>query len=98
VKQDLGVESGLEDRARLLEIAAQLARVDEVPVVGERQRACAIDDPQRLGVLEREAAGRGVAVVADRQRPREPRERGLVVDVGDQPQTLVAVELAERVA
>src|SRR5262249_60763354 len=93
-----GVAGGLQDRASALGAPPQLAGVHQVAVVGERERTAAINDAQRLGVLEREAAGRGVPVVADRELPRKPREGGLVVDVRDQPQALVAMELAERIA
>ena len=98
VEEDLGVERGLEDRARALEPLAELARVDQVAVVGKRQRSAAVDHAQRLGVLERDAARRGVTVVADRERSRQPRQQGVVEHVRHQPQPLVTVELPALVA
>jgi hypothetical protein len=92
VQEDLGVERGLEDRARRLEPARTAAAFDEVAVVREREVATAIDDVKRLRVLERDAARGRVAVVADRDEPGSFAQRGVVEHVGHEPEPAVRVE------
>ena len=81
VHQHLAVRGGLEDRALVHEIGAQLDGVGEVAVVAEGQRALAVAREDRLGVGEDRAAGGGVAGVADRDVAGEPGEDRLGEDV-----------------
>ena len=67
VQDDLGVAVRLEDRSLPHEVVAQLARVDEVAVVAERDLAVRAVDQDRLRVEQLALAGGRVADVADRQ-------------------------------
>jgi len=51
VDDDLGVARRLEDRARLLELGAELLGVREVAVVAHRDRTVAVVDGDRLAFL-----------------------------------------------
>ena len=62
---------------------ADLPGVDEVAVVGQRQRAAAGREDDRLGVDQERRARRRVPDVADGRPAGQPREPGLVEDVGD---------------
>ena len=71
VQDDLGVAARLEDRALPHELVAQLARVDEVAVVADRDLAVRAVDQDRLRVEQLALAGRRVADVADRRSARQ---------------------------
>ena len=75
MQDDLGVAAGLEDRAAADELVAQLARVDQVAVVGDGDLAVRAVDQDRLRVLELALAGGRVARVADREVPGQRLER-----------------------
>jgi len=66
---DLAVGTGAEDGALRLQLRPQDLRVDQVPVVRQRDHAVAARRDDRLGVLELRAPGGGVSHMADRQRP-----------------------------
>src|SRR5450432_3268232 len=84
VDDALGVGGRREDRALGLEALAQLAGVDEVAVVAERDRPARVVDGDGLRVLLGRVTGRRVAHVTDGRRPGQVREaigREDVVDV-----------------
>ena len=62
----------------------QLDRVDQVPVVGQRQLP-PVGPPHRLGVLPRVRAGGRVPHVADRHVPLQGTQPLLVEHLRDQP-------------
>jgi hypothetical protein len=64
----------------------QLADVDEVAVVAERDRARPPVLDERLRIRPLRRAGRRVAVVADRHLAPEAAELLLVEDLGDEPE------------
>ena len=64
-----------EDRPLRLELGAELVAVDEVAVVGDRQRPLVRVVDDRLRVVEQRAAGGRVADVAD-GRPSRQTQRG----------------------
>ena len=66
VVDHLGVGGGLEQAAHPHQLLAQQVGVGQVAVVGERQAAEVEVGEDRLDVAVRRAAGRGVAVMADR--------------------------------
>ena len=78
MQQDLGIAARLEDRAVAHEIVAQLARVDEVAVVGHGDLAVGAIDQERLGVVQPALAGGRIARVADREVTGQRLERGFV--------------------
>ena len=67
----------------------QLAGVHQVPVVPQRERPHAVVLEDGLGVVPGRGPGGRVAGVADGEVPLEGRQRGLVEDLGDQPEVLV---------
>ena len=75
MQDDFGVAARLEDRAVADELVAQLARVDEVAVVGDGDLAVGAVDQERLRVLELALAGGRVARVADGEVPGQRLER-----------------------
>ena len=77
MRHHLGVGRGLEDAAFLVELVANLRRIDEIAVVREREIALAEGEDERLRVRQRTASCRGVADVADRGAARERCEIGL---------------------
>ena len=88
VRDQGGDQLGVRARAELdpvgLQLVAELAGVDEVAVVAERDRARAavLDDRLRVRPLRR--AGRRVARVPDRELAVEPAEVLLVEDLRDE--------------
>ena len=91
MNDDFGVGGGLEDRALADQRVAQLAGVDEVAVVTERQLAVHAVDDDRLRVGEAALAGRRIAHVADRRGARQLRQRVVVEGFVD-----IAHRLARR--
>src|SRR6185436_5580430 len=75
VHHDFAVVAGLEDGAFADQRVTQLAGVDQVAVVPERQLAVRAVDDDRLGVGEPALAGRRVAHVAGGEVPGQPGER-----------------------
>jgi hypothetical protein len=94
VDHDLGVHRRLEDRALVLERDAQLAGVDEVAVVRERDVPAAGPREHRLRVLERRGARGAVARVADGDRAGEALELRRREALADEPHALDRVRLA----
>ena len=86
VDDDLGVAGRLEDRAAPVEGPAQLHRVRQIAVLGDREAALGELGEQRLDIAQRRFAGRRIAHVADRRAP------------GSCAHHLVAVEIAGDVA
>src|SRR5207249_4259841 len=81
----LGVARGRERHAPAREIFAQVARVDAVAVVTDRELAerFATHD-HRLGVLDTGAAGRRIARMADRRAAPQDPEVGLAEHLADE--------------
>ena len=76
--------------AALGDLAGQLGGVDQVAVVGQRDRRAGGRGPDRgLRVFPGRAAGGGVPGVADRQVAAQAGQRRLVEDLGDQAEILV---------
>ena len=66
--QELRVRAGRESAAAAREPLQQLARVDQVAVVPDRERPARPEAERRLGVLPHRGARRGVAAMGDRER------------------------------
>ena len=84
---DLGVRRRAERHVLPAQFRVQLDRVDQVAVMGERQRAAVVPD-DRLGVLPLRGAGRRVADVADRHVADQRAQHVLVEHL--RHQTLIA--------
>ena len=69
--------------SRPAQLGVQLDGVDQVAVVGQRQRAMVVTD-DRLGVLPLRGAGRRVAHVADRHVADQRAQDVLVEHLGDE--------------
>ena len=67
MEHHFGVAGGLEDRPGADQLVAQLAGVDEVAVVPDRDLAVGAIDQEGLRVLDRALAGGRVPGVTDRQ-------------------------------
>ena len=65
VHDDFRIDGGLEDRALLLELMANLGGIRQVAVVGKRDLAARVVDEQRLRVGEQARARRRIAHMAD---------------------------------
>ena len=76
-RDDLRVRGRGERDVVLAQLGVELDRVDQVAVVGERQRTTVVAD-DRLGVLPLRRAGGGVADVADGQITDQRAELVLV--------------------
>ena len=83
VEDDLGIAGGLEDRTGAHQLVTQLARVDQVAIVGDGNLPVAAVDEEWLRVFDRAVAGRGIARVADRQMTAETVDRLFREGVGD---------------
>ena len=66
VCDNLRVVGGVEQRARIFQLFAQLVRVEDIAVVGNSQRTFHVGDEKRLGVFTRVASYGGIAHVAYR--------------------------------
>ena len=91
--QELRVGRRGEAGAAALELVEQLAGVDEVAVVADRDRPPRPEPERRLGVLPDRRAGRRVAAVGDREVAAEAGQPPLVEDLGDHPEVLVQEDL-----
>ena len=83
VQDDLGVARCLENRPQANEMIAQLLRVDQIAVVGDRNLPVHAVDQDRLRVVQLAVAGGGIAGVADRRRARQRGQPIRVEDIGD---------------
>ena len=97
VEDDLGVGGRLEDRARRLQLVAQLGGVHEVAVVADRDRAAvAVDEDTAArstsGCRPRSSSGRGRSA----GRPGSARELGLGEDVVHEAHRPVGDRAARR--
>ena len=75
------------------ELVVELDGVDQVAVVGQRDRA-AVVPVDRLGVLPAAVAGGRVAHVADRHLAGERLQAALVEDLGDEPEVALGGDVA----
>jgi hypothetical protein len=94
VHQHLGVGRRLEDRALAHQVAAHLARVGEVAVVREGERAAVVVHEPGLRVGQDGAAGGGVAGVADGEVATELMQHLRAEHVVDQAHAAVRPGLA----
>src|SRR5262249_7001627 len=83
MQHDLGVAVRLKYRSLPDEVVAQLARIDEIAVAADGDLSVRAVDQNRLRVRELALAGGRIAHVADRERPRQLRERLAVERVGN---------------
>jgi hypothetical protein len=83
VEQHLGVGRRLEDRAVGFEVTADDRGVDEVAVVGDRDRPAMVPQEERLGVGGIGVPRGRVADVADRDRAGKLFDHVARKDVGD---------------
>ena len=86
--QQLRVGRGRQPGPTAGELVEQLARVDEVAVVADRERPARSEAIGRLGVLPDGRTGRRVAAVGDRQLAAQARQASLVEDVLIIPRSL----------
>jgi hypothetical protein len=82
-RDDLRVRCGAERNLPIAQLAVQLDGIDQVAVVGERQRAGVVAY-HRLRVLPLRGAGGRVADVADRHVAEQRAQGVLVEDLGHQ--------------
>ena len=87
--QQLRVGARGEPAPAALELVEQLAGVDEVAVVADRERPPRAEPQRRLGVLPDRRAGGRVAAVRDRELAPERRDPPLVEHLADHAQVLV---------
>ena len=92
-RQQLGVRGRGQARFAALEVREQLAGVDEVAVVADRDRPAVAQPEGRLGVLPDRGAGGGVAAVGNRQRAAQARQSALVENLGDEAELLIEHQL-----
>ena len=93
VDDDFGVGGRLEDRAAAIERAAQLHRVGDVAVVGNREAAVGKFGEQGLDVAQRAGAGGRIADVAQRGAAGERADGFVAVEVaGDMALGAVRME------
>ena len=83
VQYDFRIRRGREERARRFEPPPDLASVDEVSVVRERERSAPGREDDRLRVREKRCAGRRVPHVTDGRATRKSGEPRFIEDVGD---------------
>ena len=91
--QQLRVGAGGQAAAAALELVEQLAGVDEVAVVPDRERPPRPEAERRLGVLPDRGPGRRVAAVGDGEVAHERRDPPLVEHLADHAQVLVDHQL-----
>jgi hypothetical protein len=96
-REDLGVRGGGETDAGLPQLGVQLDRIDEVPVVGERE-LMVVGAVDRLRVLPRVGPRRGIADVADRELAAERAQLLLVEDLRDEPALAQGHDVAAAIA
>jgi len=91
---DLGVPRGLEDRAAPVERPAELHRVRQIAVVGDREPARGELGEQRLDVAQRGLACGRIADMADGGPAGEPANDVVAVEIsGDMAHRPVGVEM-----
>ena len=83
MQHDFRVAARLKDGATPHEVVAQLARVDEIAVVANRDLPVRTIDEDRLGIGKLALARRRVANVADRRRSGQLCECFAVEGIGD---------------
>ena len=93
VNNDFGVGCGLENGAIGLQLAAKHGGIDQISVVRHCQIAKSEIDVQRLHILEPGSPRRGIAIVSDRHRPRQPRQGLLGEYIGDMALALFNMEM-----
>jgi len=81
VHDDFGIAGGLENRAAVLEAAAQFGGVSEIAVVRQRQLAFIAIDDDGLRVGERSISGRGITCVSGGRGAGKPRENARLEDL-----------------
>ena len=91
--QQLRIGRGRQARPAALELLEQVARVDEVAVVADGQRAARSEPVRRLGVLPDGGTRCRIAAMGDRELTSEARQASLVEDVADHPEVLVEHQL-----
>jgi hypothetical protein len=94
MSDDLRVRVGGEDAAVGFQVLLQLAVVDQVAVVGQRDGAALVLDGERLAVLQLGAARRRVADVPDAGEARQPLQPLPAKIVGHQAHALVGDDAA----
>ena len=91
--QELRVGGRREAGAAAGQLPEQLARVDEIAVMADRERPPRALAVRGLGVLPDGGAGRRIAAVRDRQPPAQARQPALVEHRTDHPEVLVEHQL-----
>ena len=91
--QQLRVRRGRQARPAALEQLEQVARVDQIAVVADRERPARSQPVGRLGVLPDRRPGRRVAAMGDGQLAAQARQPALVEDRADHPEVLVEHQL-----
>ena len=95
VHQDFGVGVRVEDRALVLQLAAQRRAVRQVAVVAQGHVAVVEAEDERLDVVRGARAGRGVAHVADGPVSLESFDFALVAEhLGEQAESAMAGQMA----
>ncbi len=90
---DFGIAGGLENRAAMLEVAAQFGGIGEIAVVRQGQLAFIAIDDDGLRVDQRGIAGGGVARVADGGRARQARQHLRLEDFLHQAHALFEMQV-----
>ena len=95
VHEHLGVGIRVEDRALVLEVAAQAHAVGEVAVVAQRHVAVVEAEDERLDVVGGAGAGGGVVHMADGLVSGEPADLAFVAEhLGQQAKAAMADQMA----
>ena len=94
VDDDFGVAGRLEDRAAPVERPAELHRVGQIAVVGDREATLGKLGIKRLDVAQRGFAGGRIAHVADRAAARQRAHHLVAVEIaGDMAHRAMRVEI-----
>ena len=94
VQHQLGIARSLEHRAQPAQFLAQLRRVGDVAIVGNRQPPLVARNRKRLRVQQDGVAGRGIARVADGQFARQRGQHRFGEDIRHVPHLFARVDAA----
>ena len=78
----LGIRGGLKDGAVCLQLIPQDTGIDQVAIMGNRNRTMGVFNDKGLGVLEMALSCGGIAVVADGTGPFQALDHLLFEDIG----------------
>ena len=92
MEDHLGIGRGTKDGPLSLESRSDPFGVNQVAIVGQRQRASTRACEKRLRILELARAGGGISHMANGTMTREPPEARLTKDIGHEAHRLLEVD------